>query len=93
MRGEEADNEIERLPSSTGDSFAAFSRKELNQRLRKALDELTPEHRAVILLREVEGISYDEISDILQCPRGTVMSRLHYARNRLRTILKAAEPN
>ena len=93
VRGEEADNEIERLPSSTGDSFAAFSRKELNQRLRKALDELTPEHRAVILLREVEGISYDEISDILQCPRGTVMSRLHYARNRLRTILKAAEPN
>jgi RNA polymerase sigma-70 factor, ECF subfamily len=49
---------------------------------------LTPEHRAVILLREVEGLSYDEISDVLQCPRGTVMSRLHYARGRLRGILK-----
>jgi RNA polymerase sigma-70 factor, ECF subfamily len=49
---------------------------------------LTPEHRAVILLREVEGMSYDEISDVLQCPRGTVMSRLHYARTHLRSILK-----
>ena len=57
-------------------------------RLKEALEELTPEHRAVVLLREVEGLSYDEISDVLQCPRGTVMSRLHYARNRLRSILK-----
>ena len=93
VRGEEAENEIDRLPNSTGDSFAEFSRGELNQRLRAALHELTPEHRAVILLREVEGLSYDEISDILHCPRGTVMSRLHYARNRLRAILKSAEQN
>jgi RNA polymerase sigma-70 factor (ECF subfamily) len=55
--------------------------------LRDALQELTPEHRTVILLREVEGLSYDEISEVLQCPRGTVMSRLHYARDRLRGIL------
>lgn len=52
------------------------------------MQELTPEHRVVILLREVEGLSYDEISEVLQCPRGTVMSRLHYARNRLREALK-----
>jgi RNA polymerase sigma-70 factor (ECF subfamily) len=56
--------------------------------LKDALEQLTPEHRAVVLLREVEGLSYDEISDVLQCPRGTVMSRLHYARNKLRSILK-----
>jgi RNA polymerase sigma-70 factor, ECF subfamily len=91
VRGEEAEVEFNRLPSSTGDSFAEFSRKELKSRLRAALEELTPEHRAVILLREVEGLGYDEISDILKCPRGTVMSRLHYARNRLRMILKATE--
>jgi RNA polymerase sigma-70 factor, ECF subfamily len=93
VRGEEAETEIDRLPNSVGDSFAEFSRRELNRRLRDALDELTPEHRAVILLREVEGLSYDEISEILQCPRGTVMSRLHYARSRLREILKSAEQN
>jgi RNA polymerase sigma-70 factor, ECF subfamily len=91
VQGDEAESEIDRLPSSIGDSFAEVSRGELNRRLRAALNELTPEHRAVILLREVEGLSYDEISDLLQCPRGTVMSRLHYARNRLRTILKTVE--
>jgi RNA polymerase sigma-70 factor, ECF subfamily len=91
LRGEEAENEINRIPTGSGDSFIEFSRGELSQRLHGALAELTPEHRAVILLREVEGLSYDEISDLLQCPRGTVMSRLHYARNRLQTILKDVE--
>jgi RNA polymerase sigma-70 factor, ECF subfamily len=88
LRGEDAENEIQRLPSTRGDSFVETSRRELNQRLRDALKELTPEHRAVILLREVEGLSYDEISEVLQVPRGTVMSRLHYARGHLRGILK-----
>jgi RNA polymerase sigma-70 factor (ECF subfamily) len=88
LRGEDAENEIQRLPSTSGDSFVEASRSELNQRLGDALRELTPEHRAVILLREVEGLSYDEISEVLQVPRGTVMSRLHYARGHLRGILK-----
>ncbi len=88
LRGEEAEAEIGRLPSSHGDSFRAVARSELSHRIQEALKELTPEHRAVILLREVEGLSYDEISEVLQCPRGTVMSRLHYARNRLRVVLK-----
>ena len=88
LRGEDAENELRRLPSSQGDSYKAASRTELGGRLKEALEQLTPEHRAVVLLREVEGLSYDEISDVLQCPRGTVMSRLHYARNKLRSILK-----
>ncbi|MGZ6174928.1 MAG: RNA polymerase sigma factor [Candidatus Binataceae bacterium] len=88
MRGEEAETEIQRLPSKMGDSFKEAQRSEMAQRIRNALGQLTPEHRAAILLREVEGLSYDEISDVLQCPRGTVMSRLHYARNHLREILK-----
>jgi RNA polymerase sigma-70 factor (ECF subfamily) len=88
LHGEEAENELQRMPSHSGDSFNETARGELSQRIRDALKELTPEHRAVILLREVEGLSYDEISEVLQCPRGTVMSRLHYARSRLRGILK-----
>jgi RNA polymerase sigma-70 factor (ECF subfamily) len=88
LRGEDAENELRRLPSSQGDSYRAASQTELGERLKDALEQLTPEHRAVVLLREVEGLSYDEISDVLQCPRGTVMSRLHYARNKLRSILK-----
>jgi RNA polymerase sigma-70 factor (ECF subfamily) len=88
LRGDDAESEFDRLPDPRSDSFAETARGQLNRRLTEALKQLTPEHRAVILLREVEGLSYDEISDVLQCPRGTVMSRLHYARNRLRTILK-----
>jgi RNA polymerase sigma-70 factor (ECF subfamily) len=88
LRGEDAENELRRMPTERGDSYKAASRSELSARLSKALEELTPEHRAVILLREVEGLSYDEISEVLQIPRGTVMSRLHYARTHLRTLLK-----
>jgi len=88
MRGDEAEIELQRLPSKLGDAFKETQRGEMAERIRRALDQLTPEHRAAILLREVEGLSYDEISDVLQCPRGTVMSRLHYARNHLRAILK-----
>ncbi len=88
MRGDEAEIELQRLPSKLCDAFKETQRGEMAERIRRALDQLTPEHRAAILLREVEGLSYDEISDVLQCPRGTVMSRLHYARNHLRAILK-----
>ncbi len=88
LRGEDAENEIQRLPTPRGDLFLEASRSELSKRISDALRELTPEHRAVILLREVEGLSYDEISEVLQVPRGTVMSRLHYARGHLRGILK-----
>lgn len=61
---------------------------ELGGRLVQAIEELTPEHRAVILLREVDGLSYEEISQVLECPKGTVMSRLHYARRQLQTRLR-----
>lgn len=61
---------------------------EIAERLHNAMRELTPDHRAVILLREVEGLSYAEISQVLECPKGTVMSRLHYARRRLQARLR-----
>ncbi|MBI3629206.1 MAG: sigma-70 family RNA polymerase sigma factor [Candidatus Rokubacteria bacterium] len=61
---------------------------QLGERLKIAIAELTPEHRAVILLREVDGLSYEEISQVLQCPKGTVMSRLHYARRQLQARLR-----
>jgi RNA polymerase sigma-70 factor, ECF subfamily len=89
--GEEAENEIRKIPSGQGDSFRAVARNELGNKVREALKELTAEHRQVILLREMEGLSYEEISDILNCPKGTVMSRLHYARTHLRDLLKDLE--
>ena len=61
---------------------------EIGRRVQEAIRELTPDHRAVILLRELEGLSYEEISQVLECPKGTVMSRLHYARRQLQTRLR-----
>jgi RNA polymerase sigma-70 factor (ECF subfamily) len=89
--GEEAENELRKIPSIQGDSFRAVARDETNHKVREALKQLTPEHRQVILLREMEGLSYEEISEILDCPKGTVMSRLHYARSHLRSLLKDLE--
>jgi RNA polymerase sigma-70 factor (ECF subfamily) len=53
-----------------------------------ALEELTANHRSVLLLREVEGLTYAEIAAILRIPRGTVMSRLHHARNNLQKAFR-----
>ena len=54
--------------------------KELAETVGRALDELPEHHRAVILLRELHGLSYDEMAETLQCNVGTVMSRLFNAR-------------
>ena len=63
--------------------------RELREGLMKALNDLTPEHKAVIVLRTVEGLSYKAIGEILGCSEGTVMSRLHYARKKLQEKLRA----
>ncbi len=62
--------------------------KEVGTRIAEALKELSPEHRAVMLLKEVDGLSYQEIADAVGCTLGTVMSRLFYARKRLQTLLR-----
>jgi len=64
--------------------------RELGTRIREALTQLTPEHRTVVLLREVEGLSYEEIAQITGNQTGTVMSRLFYARKKLQELLKDA---
>lgn len=70
------------------DPFRRARDAEIARGIQQAVSELTPEHRAVILLREVEGLSYEEISRVLDCPKGTVMSRLHYARKQLQERLR-----
>lgn len=64
-----------------------FDRAELRTRLDQAIGQLSPDHRAVIIMREVEGLSYEEISETLGCSKGTVMSRLHHARKKLQRAL------
>jgi RNA polymerase sigma-70 factor, ECF subfamily len=60
--------------------------------LRRALDQLPPEFREVIVLRELEGLSYREIGEVAGVPVGTVMSRLSRARERLARVLRSCAP-
>jgi RNA polymerase sigma-70 factor, ECF subfamily len=63
--------------------------QDAKQTLGRALDRLAPEFREVIVLRELEGLSYKEISEVAGVPVGTVMSRLSRARARLQEALRA----
>jgi RNA polymerase sigma-70 factor (ECF subfamily) len=69
---------------------ASLMRKELLEHLARAVDQLPPAARETLLLREVEGLSYSEIAKALDIPKGTVMSRLHYARKQLQKWLVEA---
>lgn len=61
---------------------------DLQELVRHAVLALPPESRAVVILREYEGLSYRDIAQTLDIPMGTVMSRLYYARERLKTMLE-----
>ncbi len=65
----------------------ALERKQLLGRIMDAMQKLSDDQRQVILLREVEGLSYREISEVMEIPEGTVMSRLFYARKKLQKLL------
>lgn len=63
------------------------ARGEQRVRIRQALDKLPEYHRTIIILSDLQGLSYREIAEVLDIPMGTVMSRLHNARKRLRRVL------
>ena len=65
----------------------ALSRNDDRNLVRQALKDLPPRHREVLILRELEGMSYKEIAHITGMPTGTVMSTLSRARRRLRQVL------
>ena len=67
---------------------ANLEREDRQQLVQKALNELSEEYRTIIVLQTIEGLSYEEISSILECPVGTVRSRLHRARLELRDRLE-----
>jgi len=74
-------------PHGEGRPDDRLAQSELGHRIHHALSQLSPEHRSVILLREIEGLSYEEIAETAQCSIGTVMSRLFYARKKLQSLL------
>ncbi len=78
------------VPEVDGVHFApaaAMMRKELREAINRAIAQLPDTTRETLILREVEGLSYSEIAEAQGIPKGTVMSRLHYARRQMQRLL------
>jgi RNA polymerase sigma-70 factor (ECF subfamily) len=76
------------IPSFLPDPGVICHRTEIRDWINAALAKLSPEHRAVVVLKELEDLEYHEIADVLNISIGTVMSRLFYARKKLQFMLK-----
>jgi RNA polymerase sigma-70 factor (ECF subfamily) len=74
--------------SRTANPQQTLEQKERWALVQAKLQLLSPEHRTIVLLRDFEGLSYDEIADVLQLESGTVKSRLHRARMELKALLE-----
>lgn len=84
------DQELNRELAAGQDSpLEVLERAELSEQLRQALNCLHPEYKAVLVLREMEGYSYEEIASLLGCSLGTVKSRINRARKALLKEIKA----
>jgi RNA polymerase sigma-70 factor (ECF subfamily) len=66
----------------------ALEKAEEERRIQNALNQLSPEHRAVLVMKDMEGQKYEQMAEVLQVPIGTIRSRLHRARVELREILR-----
>jgi RNA polymerase sigma-70 factor (ECF subfamily) len=81
------------LPKAEPLPYERMERTEIRRKIDNAIAQLSPEHRAVILMKETEGMQYHEIAEALGCSIGTVMSRLFYARKKLQNLLKDVYEN
>jgi RNA polymerase sigma factor (sigma-70 family) len=86
------DDELHEIESKDLNPEALLLQSADTRMVRQALEKLPVEFREVIVLRELEGLSYKQIADVVDIPLGTVMSRLARARKRLQQILKGHEP-
>jgi RNA polymerase sigma-70 factor, ECF subfamily len=78
------------IPSSLPGPNVNCHRTEIRVRVTAAISKLSPEHRAVIVLKELDQLQYHEIAEVLKLSVGTVMSRLFYARKKLQSLLRHA---
>jgi RNA polymerase sigma-70 factor (ECF subfamily) len=85
---ERIDSSSRTTPHAADAPDVAMEGGELRDKIEAALAKLSPEHCEVVLLKDVQGLAYKEIADVMKTSIGTVMSRLHYARKKLQTLLK-----
>ena len=81
------------VPKSEALPHEMMERSEIRARIEKAIAQLSPEQRAVILMKQIEEMQYHEIAEALGCSIGTVMSRLFYARKKLQNLLRDVYEN
>lgn len=86
-----AEERIE-VPDGGDSPLARAERRELQDRVARAVRDLPSAFREVVVLRDYQDLSYEEIAGVLGIPRGTVMSRLHRARCQLRAALSPVPP-
>jgi RNA polymerase sigma-70 factor (ECF subfamily) len=86
------DDALAAAPSHEPDAAAALERSELDAAVRDAIAALPEERRIVVILRDLEGLSYEEIAEVLALEPGTVRSRLHRARMDLKAKLERFTP-
>jgi RNA polymerase sigma-70 factor, ECF subfamily len=89
----EIDPASKTVPKADALPYETMERSEIRERIDQAVAQLTPEHRAVILMKEIEEMQYHEIAEALGCSIGTVMSRLFYARKKLQNLLRDVYEN
>lgn len=71
-----------------GDPRELMRRKEILAAVHDSMDHLSDKHRAVIVMREFQGMSYEEMANAMQCSKGTIMSRLFHARKNMQKLLQ-----
>ncbi len=76
------------VPGGTSSPDENMRQKEIGTRIEQAMGKLSAEHRAVLVMKEIEGLQYHEIADAIGIEIGTVMSRLFYARKKMQSQLK-----
>ena len=85
LESDESTGETEENP------HVVYLRKLEREQVRRAIESLPAAYREIVVLRDIEGFTYQEIATVLECPAGTVMSRLGRARGKLRKLLSSRQ--
>ncbi|HET7112538.1 MAG TPA: sigma-70 family RNA polymerase sigma factor, partial [Pyrinomonadaceae bacterium] len=88
----ELDTDGPRVDQLQENPHVVYLRKLEREQVQHAIESLPDAYREIIVLRDIEGFTYQEIATVLDCPAGTVMSRLGRARGRLRKLLSTWQP-
>ncbi|HKR21085.1 MAG TPA: sigma-70 family RNA polymerase sigma factor, partial [Pyrinomonadaceae bacterium] len=84
--------ETNEAEDAQGNPHVVYLRKLEREQVRAAIEKLPQAYREIVVLRDIEGFTYQEIAMVLDCPAGTVMSRLGRARAKLRDSLAGWQP-